>query len=138
MINHSKDPMGSPFMSFSLSPIQAHGWAESGGGYLVAQVDARRVLPNVVSYFKGEIEMLVPLIVFPDEVVHFERFPENMSTMMPQLDEVLERASQKLGRKIDNAEIQVNRALFQDAYRIFGQAHQRLLAAPVCVQAFKD
>jgi hypothetical protein len=139
MINHSKDPKGSPFMSFSLSPIEAHGWAEpGGGGYLVAQIDARRVLPNVVSYFKHEVEMLVPLIVFPDEVVHFERFPENMSTMMPQLNEVLERASQKLGRKIDNVERPVNRTMFQDAYRIFGQAHQRLLAAPVCVQAFKD
>jgi hypothetical protein len=136
IFNHSKDPKGSPFMSFTLSPSVAYSWAESGGGYLVAQIDARRALPNVISLFKHEVEMLVPMIVFPDEVVHYEKFSETHSFSLARLEEVLERASRKLGRKIENVDLRINRAMFQDVYRIFGQAQARLLAVPDCAQAF--
>jgi hypothetical protein len=136
MINHSKNPTGSPFMSFTLSPSLAHSWSEPGGGFLVAQIDARRVLPNVNSLFSYEVEMLVPMIVFPDEVVHYEKIPENQPFSAARLDNLLERASQKLGRKIENVDLKINRTMFEDAYRIFGQAQKRLLAGPDCAQAF--
>jgi hypothetical protein len=140
MLNHSNEPIGSPFMSFTLSPTTAYAWSEVGGGFLAVEVDARRVMPNVVSMFKSEIEMLVPLIVFPDEVVHFEKFADVQSRERTGVPEILDRVSQKLGRKIEalSPYERVTSAMYRDAYRVFGQAQNRLLVGPTCVEAFAD
>jgi hypothetical protein len=41
-------------------------------------MDQRRALANIVSSFDSEFEMLVPLIVFPDEVLEYKVLGEEL------------------------------------------------------------
>jgi hypothetical protein len=69
---HATTASRSPMLSFTLNPGTAHAFTEAGGGSLMIQIDSRRALPNLHG-LSSEYEVLVPLIVFPDEIVHLER-----------------------------------------------------------------
>lgn len=83
---HSRDPKASSFLSFTYSPSVANRFSGGGvmetvdgktvekikGGVVAVQVDRRRMVPNLVSSYTSEIELLAPLIIFPDEVIAFE------------------------------------------------------------------
>ncbi len=71
MRNHASNAHRSPFISFTLDPKVAASFVTEGGGFLVARIDTRRTLPNIMSALKHEFEVFVPLIVFPDEVVSY-------------------------------------------------------------------
>jgi hypothetical protein len=69
MNNHAVAPIGSPFMSMTTSLNVARHFGKEG--VVVARVDRRRLLVNHVG-IGFEKEILLPLILFPDEVLRFE------------------------------------------------------------------
>lgn len=104
--SHSSDPKASSFLSFTYSPSVANRFSEGGelvtdkngktiekikGGVVAVKVDARRMIPNLISTYTGEIELLSPLIIFPDEVIAFEEGREAKSSGYSKLlDQVKE------------------------------------------------
>lgn len=67
--NHSREPKGSPFLSLTPSFDIAHQFGtKKMSAYLL---DPRAMSYNYASKFKREVEYLVPLMIFPDEVVYF-------------------------------------------------------------------
>lgn len=74
MMNHADDPKGSPFISAS-NLDTASGF---GSTHLSAlMLDERRLVPNALAVgYLGEQERLIPLIVFPDEIVHYENYKD--------------------------------------------------------------
>lgn len=86
MTAHARNPVASSFISFTYDPAVARRFMGENvtktingekvstpyGGILVVKMDSRRVVPNIPSMFSGEIELLAPLIVFPDEVVAYK------------------------------------------------------------------
>ncbi len=85
MTAHARNPIASSFLSFTYNPFIARGFIGgdvtktikgeqvkvANGGLLAVRVDSRRMVPNVVSMYAREIELLAPLIIFPDEVVAY-------------------------------------------------------------------
>ncbi len=95
--NHSINPLGSTFISWSLSPDIAFRFVTSSnslvansrqriekvesdyllssksGAVLAARIDPRRLFINSFSGYRQELEVVAPLIVFPDEIVHFKK-----------------------------------------------------------------
>lgn len=85
MTAHAINPQASSFLSFTYNPRVAHRFMGQDeekkingkyvdvptGGFLAVKMDSRRLIPNVPSMFSTEIELLAPLIVFPDEVVRY-------------------------------------------------------------------
>lgn len=70
---HSQDPRGSAFMSFTYSGRIAFNFTNrENGGFLAVKMDSRRLMPNLASLYSAEVELLAPLIVFPDEVLFYE------------------------------------------------------------------
>lgn len=86
MTAHARDPKASSFLSFTYDPNIARAFAGTTttkmvkgemiqvpyGGILVVKMDSRRMIPNVPSMYGNEIELLAPLIIFPDEVVAYK------------------------------------------------------------------
>ncbi|WP_374073238.1 hypothetical protein [Bdellovibrio bacteriovorus] len=86
MTAHARNPVASSFISFTYDPSVAHRFMGQNvtkqvkgenvsvpyGGLLVVKMDSRRMIPNVPSMYSNEIELLAPLIVFPDEVVKYK------------------------------------------------------------------
>jgi hypothetical protein len=54
-----------------LKLIQGESVKAPYGGILVVKMDSRRMIPIVPSMYGAEIELLAPLIVFPDEIVAY-------------------------------------------------------------------
>jgi hypothetical protein len=72
MMNHADNPKGSPFISAS-NLDTASGFGHTHMSALM--IDERRLVPNALAVrFLREQERLIPLIVFPDEIVHYEDF----------------------------------------------------------------
>lgn len=86
MTAHAKNPVASSFISFTYDPAVAYRFMGQDvmkeikgekvkvpyGGMLVVKMDSRRMIPNLPSMYSNEIELLAPLIVFPDEVVSYK------------------------------------------------------------------
>lgn len=95
--NHSINPLGSTMISWSLSPDIAFRFVTSmnsivaqknqdiekiekdyllsakSGAIIAARIDPRRLFINSFSGYRQELEVVAPLIVFPDEVIHFKK-----------------------------------------------------------------
>nr|WP_295902835.1 hypothetical protein [uncultured Bdellovibrio sp.] len=86
MTAHARNPVASSFISFTYDPNVAYRFMGQNvtkqvkgenvsvpyGGLLVVKMDSRRMIPNVPSMYSNEIELLAPLLVFPDEVVKYK------------------------------------------------------------------
>ncbi|MEK2645541.1 hypothetical protein [Bdellovibrio sp. BCCA] len=86
MTAHARSPVASSFISFTYDPNIAYRFMGQNvtkqvkgenvsvpyGGLLVVKMDSRRMIPNVPSMYSNEIELLAPLLVFPDEVVKYK------------------------------------------------------------------
>lgn len=86
MTAHARNPVASSFISFTYAPDVARRFMGEDqtksvngkmvevpfGGILVVKMDSRRMVPNISSMYANEIELLAPLIVFPDEVVKYK------------------------------------------------------------------
>lgn len=108
MTAHARNPIASNFISFTYDPSVARRFMGENiiktingekvsnpyGGILVVKMDSRRVVPNIPSMFSNEIELLAPLIVFPDEVVAYKEgsFNEKYTYQM-----FIEEISKKTG-----------------------------------------
>jgi len=96
MRNHSFKANGSPFLSLSSDPKIAFHFSESG--ILAIRVDARRAVSNLTSVVSSKWEYFVPLIIFPDEIVHFEEGAGPLSDVkFNNGEQFLENFKQKLG-----------------------------------------
>lgn len=99
MAAHAGDPRASSFLSFTMNPYTARQFIGDGddktgkptGGLLAVKIDQRRLFPNMASIFPTEVEMLAPLIVFPDEVVKYHEGLISDKDLKIFLNEVLER-----------------------------------------------
>lgn len=91
---HSHDPVGSPFLSTSVLDI-ASSFSGHPSRIAAMKMDKRRNLVNLVSHY-GELEQMVPLIVFPDEIIKLEETND-----FAQFRKDVEA---KLGRKLTDAE----------------------------------
>ncbi|WP_413558264.1 hypothetical protein [Bdellovibrio sp. HCB209] len=98
---HAGDPRASSFVSFTSAPEVAIGFVgraqeqgKSGGGILAVRVDKRRMLPNMMSSYQQEIERLVPLIIFPDEVIAYR---ESAGITKMVMDSFVEEVRLKTG-----------------------------------------
>lgn len=77
MMSHAWQPNASNFISFTFSAKVAASYGgdtsiNHTGGLLAVKMDSRRLLPNIFSGTAGEIELLAPLIIFPDEVIKYQ------------------------------------------------------------------
>jgi hypothetical protein len=75
---HAVSPEGSNFLSFTFDPEVARSFMGLNrkslpfGGLLAVKIDSRRMIPNIASRYNHEVEILAPLIVFPDEVLVYK------------------------------------------------------------------
>ena len=68
---HATDPVGSPFLSVSNHDIAKQFGMQKR---IALKIDKRRLVPNAMAFgFLSERERLVPLVIFPDEVIHFDQ-----------------------------------------------------------------
>ncbi len=95
---HSHEPLGSPFISSSVLSI-----AENFKGYgdeaaiAALHMPNDRFFGNLVSDYR-EFEKLIPLIVFPDEIIH-------VAEGVDEVDDFKSTVRAKLGRDISYKEI---------------------------------
>jgi len=92
---HSHEPMGSPFLSTSVYDV-AENFQGNPSKMAAIKIDQRRNLINLVSDYH-ELEQMVPLIVFPDEILHMGEEQE--------MDELVEAVEGKLGRSLKEFEL---------------------------------
>jgi len=80
--SHAANPKGSSFLSLTASLHVALMFAgtfqndKPGGGVLAVRVHKDRVMANAISSFTGEKEVLLPLLVFPEDVVFYKEIPQ--------------------------------------------------------------
>jgi hypothetical protein len=105
MKNHADEPKGSPFLSASNNSVSSTFGMEKRAAL---RIDERRLVPNAMAWsFLQEREVLVPLVVFPDEVVHFEEVPKGTDGYIYDQD-FIKHVEQKLGRPLTTAEVVTN------------------------------
>ncbi len=102
---HSHEPFGSPFMSsadFSIANSFAEGFESDTdkAGIAAININPNRITQNVVSEY-GENERLIPLLLFPDEIVHLEEFTDGAGYNSQAFKS---RVEESLGRKLKPGE----------------------------------
>jgi hypothetical protein len=75
-------------------------------------VDERRLVYNAMAFNYGEKERLIPLIVFPEEVVYYQSNKKDLTPI--NQDEFLGKVATALGRPIDP--IEVNTPLTEEEF----------------------
>lgn len=65
LFQHSGDPLGSPHMSFT--KVSSVAQMFSSGKVGIFAIDPRLIIPNAMSNFSNELELLASMAVFPDE-----------------------------------------------------------------------
>jgi hypothetical protein len=74
------------------------------------RIDERRLVPNAMAWnYLQERELLIPLVVFPDEVVHFEEVTKGSNGSIYDQDFV-KHVEEKLGRPLTTDEVVTNDA----------------------------
>lgn len=98
---HSHEPNGSPFLSAS-NFNTARSFSDASGDFSMAAmfIDKDRFMTNAISTY-GEQERMIPLIVFPDEIVVMGK-PTMQAGGYADFDEqaFLAQVKQKIGRNI--------------------------------------
>ena len=109
MKGHSHDPVASPFLSTSVGDVAedfADEWTGNDDVKKIAaiHIDKRRIMTNLVSDYR-EAEKLVPLIIFPDELVHIETATdEAWSSDSSLMDKLYSQTKEKIGRAVKEEE----------------------------------
>ena len=118
MLQHSYDPKGSPFLSTSnISTASTFGSTRIAA----MEIDSRRLLPNAMAWsFLGEREVLVPLVVFPDEIVHFQgKLKVNDPHQYVDRNEFIKTVETKLGRALTPEELGIG-SYSEEAFKTDG------------------
>jgi len=93
--HHSNDPNGSPFLSLSNLHV-ADDWDGNTNKIAAISVSKNRVTPNIISDYVSENERLIPMFVFPDEIIHYSEDEP--------IDHFQMKVEQILGRELTEAE----------------------------------
>ncbi len=105
MLNHADDPKGSPFLSSSNDMVATRFGSTKKVAILI---DKKRLLLNGQAIdYSTEFERLIPLIVFPDEIIHLEdksAIPIGTPDSRIQNEEFIKQVEQKLGRSLTPTE----------------------------------
>jgi hypothetical protein len=109
-LGHSMSPQASSFLSFTYDLEVAVNFAnlkksadgKPQGAFLAVAIDQRRLFPNLTSGFTGEIELLAPLIVFPDEVVGFQEGLDLDLTFDDKKRNFLAKVSESTGLSVES------------------------------------
>ena len=159
MTAHARDPKASSFLSFTYNPVVASRFmnpdkvtTENGktvrtpsGGLLAVRVDSRRMVPNVVSMYSGEIELLAPLIIFPDEVLAYHEGDFNNNKDGKSSREVYKEfvaaVSAKSGKDFSqwvqsNMDPQMMATFKKDGIRFFKNLSEQAVDAPFYSKIF--
>lgn len=99
--NHSRDPKGSPFLSYTPKFGVARNFGSKRN--TVYFVDPRMIYFNYASAFPGEVEFLLPIISFPDDLAAIwdrELHPNGSADVEKFLKE---NAIEKLNRELGGA-----------------------------------
>jgi hypothetical protein len=88
--SHSKEPVGSPWLSTSNFEV-ATNFAGANDKRAAILIDKKRNLLNLVSNYE-EFEQMAPLIIFPDEIIYLSEEEEH--------NVFIKKVEQKLGRKL--------------------------------------
>ncbi len=110
MGNHAVEAKGSPFLSVADYDTATHFGPRKLGAFMI---DERRLMPNPLppTKYLWEQEKLVPLIIFPDEVVYFHDYWGNPVEGVGPKDPVARKAhfigevESRLGRKVSAVEM---------------------------------
>lgn len=110
MSNHAVEALGSPFLSTASYDVATKFGPRQLGAF---KIDERRLVLNALSpdKYMYQHEMLTPLFIFPDEVVHFHDYARNpVEGVGPRSPEVRKKhfigeLENKLGRTVSKAEI---------------------------------
>lgn len=110
MANHAIEAKGSPFLSTASYEVATKFGPRQLGAFAI---DERRLILNAMSPDKYlyQHEMLTPLFIFPDEVVHFHDYARNpVEGVGPRSPEVRKKhfigeLEKKLGRKVTDVEL---------------------------------
>ncbi len=100
MLNHMGEAKGSPFLSSSNSEVARSFGMTKKAAILI---DKRRLMMNSQNYsIAGERERLIPLIIFPDEILHLEESGvDQLKNPIPiQEQSFVATVEQKLGRAL--------------------------------------
>ncbi|QDK45486.1 hypothetical protein DOM22_10160 [Bdellovibrio sp. ZAP7] len=158
MTNHAHEPRSSSFLSFTYDPWVATKFVgrkkildDKGkmkhipnGGTLAVRIDSRRLFPNIMSEYPGEIELLAPLVIFPDEVVAYKEGPFTGQTNNDTMDAFLETVAEKTNTKVT---IWTDRAAKKSVFKFYfkrdgyGFMEKFLpnnpISAPLCSRIFR-
>jgi hypothetical protein len=152
MTNHGVEARGSPFLSFANYDVATQFGPRRLGAF---QIDERRLVPNFVTpgKYMYQQEHLVPLIIFPDEVVHYHDYWLNPVDGVGERDPVnrkkhfIKIIEEKIGRRLSTEEISGRKSVEgfiasgQEFFRdLFRESNRTSLRAPVgpdwkCVEA---
>jgi hypothetical protein len=100
MLNHASDPKGSPFLSASNNDVAKRFGNMKRSALLV---DKNRIFLNFQAYgYKSEFERLIPLVVFPDEILYLEEFDYINDHTYVSIDNAkfIKAVEEKLGRSL--------------------------------------
>lgn len=86
-VNHSKNPQGSPFLSFTPKFDVAYQFGHTKMSAYA--LDPRLVSFNFASKYKNEVEFLLPLVTFPDDIVGF--YDATIHTEMKNTEEHMKK-----------------------------------------------
>jgi hypothetical protein len=132
MLIHSDDPIASQFIS--LTP---DGFIASIFGIeklAAIKIDERRLFPNVFSEFPDELEILTPLIIFPDEVVLYQEVPAGEKVAMEAFVEELKKRMDKSElEKLSDPGAFFSKLAKQQRQALFGSIPPKGLASANCV-----
>lgn len=101
MKNHAATPQTSPFISVSDNTIATRFGNQERMAILI---DERRLIPNAMASGYGEIERLIPLVIFPDEVVYYTDKSKHPEPFIKD-EEFIAEVSKALGRPVTPTEI---------------------------------
>lgn len=127
MGNHAVEAKGSPFLSVADYDTATHFGPRKLGAFMI---DERRLMPNPLppTKYLWEQEKLVPLIIFPDEVVYFHDYWGNPVEGVGPRDPVARKAhfigevESRLGRKVSAVEMSGTK----DGVGFLGTAFKRM------------
>ncbi|WP_412470914.1 hypothetical protein [Halobacteriovorax sp. RT-2-4] len=95
---HSVEPLGSPFLSGSVLSVADSFASEFKGQNIAAlKMSNNRSLLNLVSNY-NELEEMIPLIVFPDEIISIEPAGD--------LEAIQDAVEEKIGRQLKPTELE--------------------------------
>lgn len=119
--NHSNDPMGSPFLSFTPDiNIASSFGSQKNSAYLI---DPRAIHFNFTSGFENEKEFLATLMTFPEEMVAFWEYNQHNGTPVSKFfkEKLVERIQAEYGK---NEAAQIIKEIEQNTFDFFSPEYK--------------